>query len=46
MPCEISQTEKNKYRMASLNVWNLKKNVKHKRVDWWLPGAVGWGRIL
>ena len=45
MLSEINQTEKDKYYMISLIMWNLKKKKKKKsnswkqRVEWWLPGT-------
>ena len=44
MLSEISQTEKDKYCMLSLICGLLKSWTNRNRVEWWLPGAVGWGK--
>ena len=51
---EVSQTEKDKYHMISLSIWNLKNNTsdsiyktetdRHKEQTCGCQGGGGWGR--
>lgn len=39
MLSEMSQTEKDRYCMISLTMWNLKKSRLVQTEEWWLPRA-------
>lgn len=44
---EISQTRKKKILYDLTYMWNFLKSQTHgDRVEWWLPGAIGWVREI